>query len=112
MSTEAAVKDLADGLYKEFIGEAETLLKTVRDEDKEFFAHVAERMADAHIDMRVGDEDTKRKARRRLNSLITGMELRVSRRAMRFVRFGKERLLAMLKTVGKTLLKVALVAIL
>jgi hypothetical protein len=106
-----AIKDLAEGIYEDILGEATSLLKTVRDEDKEFFKHVAGRMADAHIDMRVGDETKKRNAKRRLNSMITGMELRVSRRSMRFVRFGKEKLIAMLKTIGKTLLKVALVAI-
>ena len=113
MSIEDTTKELADGLYKDFIGEAKTHLKNVRDEDKEFFADVAMRMARAHVDLSLalGDEKKKKSARRRLNALTLGMELRVSRRAMQFSRFGKERLIAMLQTVGRTLLKVALVAI-
>lgn len=111
MSVETITKDLADWLYKDFLGEAETLLKTVRDEDKEFLADIAMRMAKAHVDLRLGDEKKKKNGRRRLNALMLGVELRVSRRSMRFVRFGKERLIAMLQTVGRTLLKVALVAI-
>ena len=111
MDVKAVTKELADGLYQDFVGEATELLRTVRDEDKEFLADVAMRLAKAHIDLRIGDDTKKKNARRRLNSLMISMELRVSRRSMRFVRFGKERLIAMLQTVGRTLLKVALVAI-
>jgi hypothetical protein len=109
--SEDQIKSLAGTLKTQMIDESKEFINNIKDEDKEFFGDIAERMARNYFELKFGDEDRKPIVQENIEALNRGMASRVASRSIDFVEHGKDQVLGILRTIGKTLVTMALAVV-
>ena len=110
MSSEEEIAKLADTLKDQITSEAKDFLKEITEGDKEFFGDVAKRFAKAYYKKKMGDDTDKEEADESIEALNIAMGSKIAERGLDFIdaERGQEMLMSILKTVGKTVLTLAL----
>jgi len=108
MGTEEQISKLADSLKDQIVSDAATVIKDMTAEDTEFFADLAKRYAKAYFKKKTGDADDQASAERSIEALDIAMGSKVAERGLDFIEHGQDMLMSILKTVGKTVLTLAL----
>jgi hypothetical protein len=105
------VEEMADGIKDQLLEEASSVLKQITDGDKEFFAELAQRYARNFWQARTGTDEEKEIAKENIEALNRASGSKIAERGLDFVEGGEKVLVGVLKTIGKTLLTVALAAV-
>lgn len=106
--SEDQIKALAGDLKSQIVDDAKKFINDLKDEDEEFFSHIARRLAENYLELKFGDEDRKPIARENIEALNRGMPSRIANRGIDFAEHGKDQVIGILQTIGKTVLTMAL----
>lgn len=108
MGFEDQVKSLATSLGDQIIDQSKEFLNSIKEEDKEFFKDLGKRYARNYLALKLGEEEDKAEARENLEALNLAAGSRVASRELDAIDHGKEQIATIVKSVGKTLLSLAL----
>ena len=106
--SEDQIKALTNDLKTQIVDDAKQFINNIKDEDQEFFGDIAKRLAKNYIEVKFGDDERKPIARENIEALNRGMASRVASRSIDFVEHGKDQVIGILQSVGKTVLTMAL----
>lgn len=109
--SEDQVKALGKELGDQILEDSKEFLKTVTDEDKDFFQDIGKRYARNYLELKFGDEEDKSQANRAIEALGRASKSKVAERGMDLVEHGADQIASIIKTVGGTILKLAMFAI-
>ena len=108
MGFEDQVKSLGESIGEQLLDQSKEFLNSVKEEDKEFFTDLGKRYARNYLNLKLGEEDDKAEARENIEALNRAAGSRVASRGLDAVSHGKEQIATIVKSVGKTLLSLAL----
>jgi len=111
MGFEDQVKSLGNSIGEQLIDQSKEFLNSVKEEDKEFFKDLGMRYARNYLTLKLGEEDDKAEARENIEALTMAAGSRVQSRALDAVEHGKEQIATIVRSVGKTLLSLAMATI-
>ncbi len=106
--SEDQIKALASDLKEQIVGDSKDFIKDLKDADKKFFEDVAERLAKNYFDLKFGDDDRKPIVKENIEALNRGMPSRLASSSIEFVEHGRDQVSTILKTIGRTVLTMAL----
>jgi hypothetical protein len=106
--SEDQIKALTGALKTQIVDDAKQFITNIKDDDQEFFGDVAKRLAKNYVELKFGDEDRKAIVQENIEALNRGMASRVASSGIDFAEHGKDQVIGILQTVGKTVLTIAL----
>ena len=109
--SEEQIKALAEAIKTQTIDQAKEFLNEVKEEDTEFFKMIAERQARNYFEIKLGGEDRKEVAIENNEALNRAIPSHLAERALDFKDHGEAQVTNIIKTVGRTLLSLALAVV-
>lgn len=106
--SEEQIKALAKQLKDQMIDQSKEFLNEIKEEDTEFFKMIAERQARNYIELKFGSDDRKPIAQENLEGLNRAIPSHLAGRALDFKDHGEDQVISVVRTVGRTLLSLAL----